>query len=76
MPAPATSSYVVKLAWCWPKTRHVYSGKHANDQTSAPALCHSVFVGESALKGGEEWTTHIQAAVLNCQVFIALCSKE
>jgi hypothetical protein len=37
---------------------------------------YSVFVGENALTAGQEWTREIQAAVKECQVFVALCSPD
>ncbi|GFR39834.1 hypothetical protein Agub_g328, partial [Astrephomene gubernaculifera] len=37
---------------------------------------YTVFVGENKLQGGQLWGQEIQAAVINCEVFIALCSPS
>jgi hypothetical protein len=36
----------------------------------------TVYVGENALTGGQEWPVEIQSAVKECQAFLALCSPD
>ncbi|KAG2487778.1 hypothetical protein HYH03_013622 [Edaphochlamys debaryana] len=45
-------------------------------QRALQAHGYSVFVGEAALQGGQKWGQRIQAAVNNCEVFVALCSPD
>ncbi|PNH03326.1 Serine/threonine-protein phosphatase 6 regulatory ankyrin repeat subunit A [Tetrabaena socialis] len=37
---------------------------------------YTVFVGEISLEGGQQWADQIQDAVLECKVFVAVCSSE
>ncbi len=43
-------------------------------QAALEARGFSVFVGEAAIQGGEEWPETIAAVVRNCSAFVVLCS--
>jgi hypothetical protein len=43
-------------------------------QAALEARGFSVFVGEAAIQGGEEWPETIAAGVHNCSAFVVLCS--
>ncbi len=73
-PAPARVGCEVMISYRVSETGEGGDNSVFALKKALEARGHSVFVGEAAIQGGEEWPETIAAGVRDCAAFVVLCS--